>query len=249
MELIKKGEDSQTKFKEHFTDTNALAAEICAFANSQGGKILVGVTDQGDVASLSPEEVHRLNQWTSNAYSQHIDPPVNVLTENVLYGERIVVVITVPLGRNKFYMANGRDIWVKVGADKRRASGRRFSAFCRNRAIFMPRKCRWKKAVYWILDLDFFKEFYQRRTNESIDSLEITLDALLTNMRLLKDGKCTLAGLLLFGKNPEERRLAFMIKAISFAGNDPAGEFYRDSRDLTGNIARLFLSGMAFLEK
>jgi len=31
------------------------------------------------------------------------------------------MVISVPIGSNKSYMANGKDIWVKVGADKRRA--------------------------------------------------------------------------------------------------------------------------------
>ncbi|NPV74497.1 MAG: transcriptional regulator [Pelotomaculum sp.] len=248
MELIKKGEDSQMQFKERFTGPNALAAEICAFANSQGGKILVGVTDQGDITGLSMEEVHRLNQWISNACSQQIDPPVNVLTENILYGERIVVVITVPLGRNKFYMANGRDIWVKVGADKRRARREEIQRLLQESGNLYAEEMPVEESSMLDLDLDFFKEFYQKRAGESIDSLEITLDVLLTNMRLLKDGKCTLAGLLLFGKNPEERRPAFIIKAISFTGNDPAGVLYRDSRDLTGNIARLFLSGMAFLK-
>ncbi len=248
MELIKKGEDSRTQFKERFSGPSALAAEICAFVNSQGGKILVGVTDQGDVAGLSPEEVHRLNQWISNVCSQHIDPPVNALTENVLFSERIVVVITVPLGKNKFYMANGKDIWVKVGADKRRARREEIQRLLQESGNLYAEEMPVEESDMLDLDLNFFKEFYRRRTNESIDSLEITLDALLANVRLLKDGKCTLAGLLLFGKKPEEKRPAFIIKAISFTGNDPTGVLYRDSRDLTGNIAGLFLSGMAFLK-
>jgi len=48
-------------------------------------------------------------------------PQVNVTTQNIKYPDKIVMVISVPIGSNKFYMTNGKDIWVKVGADKRRA--------------------------------------------------------------------------------------------------------------------------------
>ena len=39
------GEDSRRQFKQDVTNTDALAAEIAAFANSEGGLILLGVAD------------------------------------------------------------------------------------------------------------------------------------------------------------------------------------------------------------
>ena len=41
-------------------------------------------------------------------------PPISVVTTNVLHDDNIVVVIEVPRGANKFYMANIRDVWVKM---------------------------------------------------------------------------------------------------------------------------------------
>ncbi len=106
LELIEKGEDSQTQFKERFESIDALAAEICAFSNSNGGNIIVGVSDDGEITGLAKEEIRRLNEWVSGTCSQKIDPQVNVTTQNIKYLDKLVMVISVPSGSNKFYMAN-----------------------------------------------------------------------------------------------------------------------------------------------
>ncbi len=79
LELIEKGEDSQTQFKERFGSIDSLAAEICAFSNSNGGNIIVGVSDDGEITGLDKEEIHKLNEWVSSTCSQKIDPQVNVV--------------------------------------------------------------------------------------------------------------------------------------------------------------------------
>lgn len=37
--------------------------------------------------------------------------------------------ISVPMGSNKFYISNGKDIWVKMGSDKRRKARRTEKVF------------------------------------------------------------------------------------------------------------------------
>ncbi len=63
LELIEKGEDSQTQFKERFDSIDSLAAEICAFSNSNGGNILVGVSDDGEITGLSKDEIQKLKAY------------------------------------------------------------------------------------------------------------------------------------------------------------------------------------------
>ena len=60
-----------------------LAAEMAAFANSEGGTIFLGVADDGSLAGLSRADVKRLNQLIGNAASQHVRSPLAVQTENV----------------------------------------------------------------------------------------------------------------------------------------------------------------------
>ena len=110
-EIINQGEDSKTQFKRQFNSVDAVASEIAAMLNSEGGKIIVGV-----------ECLREINQWISNACSQKIEPPASVLTVNLKVDENLVVVITVALGTEKPYGVDKTTFWVKVGADKRRAT-------------------------------------------------------------------------------------------------------------------------------
>jgi len=43
IDCLSRGEDSRHQFKENFTNADALAAEIVAFANTAGGQIFIGV--------------------------------------------------------------------------------------------------------------------------------------------------------------------------------------------------------------
>ena len=66
-----KGEDSHLQFKSDVRNVDALAAEMVAFSNSEGGRILIGVTDTGELDGVPREDVGRINQLISNATSQH----------------------------------------------------------------------------------------------------------------------------------------------------------------------------------
>jgi ATP-dependent DNA helicase RecG len=67
IELVARGEDSRTQFKKGQDVTNArsLAGEIVAYANSKGGRILIGIDDAGSVSGLSPGDIRRINQLIS----------------------------------------------------------------------------------------------------------------------------------------------------------------------------------------
>lgn len=247
LELVEKGEDSQTQFKERFESIDALAAEICAFSNSNGGNIIVGVSDDGEITGLDKEEIRKLNEWVSSTCSQKIDPQVNVTTQNIKYMDRIVMVIGVPMGLNKFYMANGKDIWVKIGADKRRAKREEIQRLLQSSRHLYADEISIENTNLTDLDIDLFKSFYEHRMHKTLEELEIPLEKILYNLKLMADGKLTLAGLLVFGKRPEEKRPQFVIKAVSFPGNSPDVNVYKDSRDISGNISKIFEGGISFI--
>jgi ATP-dependent DNA helicase RecG len=45
--IAARGEDSRLQFKADVSNVDALAAEMAAFANCEGGRILIGVGDNG----------------------------------------------------------------------------------------------------------------------------------------------------------------------------------------------------------
>lgn len=106
LEIINLGEDSKHQFKVSVTNENSLAAEMVAFSNSNGGQIIIGVSDDGNIEGLTNEDIHRLNQLISNAASQSVRPPINPQTENILIGEERLIVVNVLPGISKPYMDN-----------------------------------------------------------------------------------------------------------------------------------------------
>ena len=48
-EIIEKGEDSFIEFKEEKVHPDDLAAEIVAFANTEGGRMLLGISDKKEI--------------------------------------------------------------------------------------------------------------------------------------------------------------------------------------------------------
>jgi len=119
------GEDSRRQFKANVRNGESLASEMAAFANSNGGTILIGVADDGSTPGLSQKDVARINQFISNAASQLVRSPLTVQTENVARENgRIVIVSTVPKGIDKLYFDKNRVIWLKTGADERRVDSR-----------------------------------------------------------------------------------------------------------------------------
>ena len=81
--LVERGEDSRLQYKSDVRNVDALASEMAAFANCEGGQILIGVGDNGELVGISRSEVGRINQLISNAASQHVRSPLSSQTENI----------------------------------------------------------------------------------------------------------------------------------------------------------------------
>jgi len=123
--MVSLGEDSTRQFKLDVRNAASLASEMAAFANAEGGVVLIGVADDGSMPGLAKKDVSRVNQLISNAASHLVRSPLTVHTENVSVGKgRVVIVLTVPQGIDKPYFDNNGVIWLKVGADKRRVNSK-----------------------------------------------------------------------------------------------------------------------------
>jgi len=120
------GEDSTHQFKVDVRNGESLAAELVAFANSDGGTLFIGVADDGAMPGLAMQDVARINQLISNAASQLVRSPLTVQTENVaMENGRLVIVLRVPQGIDKPYFDKNGVIWLKTGRQAPRQLQRR----------------------------------------------------------------------------------------------------------------------------
>lgn len=248
IDLLSRGEDSRHQFKENFTNADALAAEIVAFSNTAGGRIFIGVSDDGSVRGLSGADVGRLNQLIANTASQNVRPAVNPLTENVPHPAGTVLVLTLTEGINKPYMDKNGVIWVKNGADKRRATSREeIQRLFQQAGLVHADATPVAGLSAGDVDIPYFEAFFEQQFGESLAQHNQPLPQLLSNMNLMKQGHLNLAGGLLFAKAPHYALPAFVVKAVAFVGTRIEDERYIDSRDITGKLADVFQQTLGFI--
>ena len=189
LEIIARGEDSKHQFKSNITNAISLAQEMVAFSNSGGGKIFIGVDDTGEISGLSPADINRLNGFISNAASQNVRSAINPKTENITLPEGIVVVITVLDGISKPYMDNQGAIFVKSGADKRRATSREeLQRMFQSAGLIHGDEIPANGTSVADIDLSYFEDFFEKENGKKLEDQNISLPNILDNMNLLNSG-------------------------------------------------------------
>jgi len=272
IKLIERGfETSSVQFKRRIDHINQLSQEIVAFANTRGGYLIIGVEDNGEVIGLSAAEIRKLNQWIANVSTEIIRPPISPLTEVINIQGKNVLVAEVPKGANIPYYTNEGIAFVKKGSDKRIAPPEEILRMFQRAGKLYADEGIVGNASASCIDEQIFKEFlyhkfYQRSAREAMsvgefkklrmdEALEksgtqASFNTALKNMAFSDGNHLTLAGLLLFGKNPQQHRPMFAVQCISYAGNDISGTSFRDSAPpFEGNLKMLFEQAMAFVKR
>jgi ATP-dependent DNA helicase RecG len=248
LELVGRGEDSRHQFKEDATNAISLGAEIVAFANSGGGRIFIGVANDGTIRAHDMVSIDRLNQLIANAASNSVRPPINPITENVPVSTGIVIVVTVPDGLSKPYMDNSGAIWVKNGSDKRKVTSREeLQRMFQSAQLVHGDDVPIQGTSVADIDLDYFRRFFKARFERDLEDQTLSLSQVLANMRVLRGDALTVTGVLLFAKDPQVFLPVFHVKAVCYPGNDIHATKYSDSADVYGRIQSQFEDSLGFI--
>jgi predicted HTH transcriptional regulator len=97
------------------------------------------------------------------------------------------------------------------------------------------------------VDLGELRDYYKKRYEEDLEDAEIDRQSLLANLGLAREGEINLAGLMLFGKHPQQFKPAYLAKAISFPGDAIDEAHYLDSEEITGNLLRMYQRLLGFV--
>ena len=93
LNLIQEGEHQQLDFKYRVADACKLAKSVSAFANTYGGRLLIGVRDDGHLSGVrSEEEIYMMHQ----AAYKYCKPEASIKFDTYHVEGRTIVVATVP---------------------------------------------------------------------------------------------------------------------------------------------------------
>ncbi len=128
--LVAGGEGKALEFKRGLPRDEKVARTLCAFANTRGGILLVGVDDRG-AFSGAPRPRETRSRLRAVA-SERLDPPLSVDTGSVEVDGARVVWCSVPLSPARPHAAvdeqGRRLVLVRVGSSNRAASGATLAA-------------------------------------------------------------------------------------------------------------------------
>ncbi len=107
---IKEGEHQQQDFKFCITDSRKIAKSLSAFANTDGGRLLIGVKDNGKIAGANVDEEFHMIQAAANIYSK---PKVSFESKVWNINGKDVLEITVPSSEQMpHYAKNEEGKWL-----------------------------------------------------------------------------------------------------------------------------------------
>lgn len=112
--MIFEGEGVSLDFKKTITSCEKIARTMVAFANNKGGRLLIGVADDGTIKGVKAEDEERY--MITKAAQNFARPAIEPVFEEVYVDDKIVLVVEIPDISPKPYYALAEDgkWWVYV---------------------------------------------------------------------------------------------------------------------------------------
>jgi ATP-dependent DNA helicase RecG len=245
LEIIRNGESSGVELKLDTIENRALAKELVAFANLEGGVVILGVEDSGIIKGLTRP---RIEEWVMSACRDKIRPeliPYFEVLKDVEPGKDVAVVrVDRSWSVHHVWHDSHRTYYIRVGTTSREASQEELERLFQQRGGFRVELRPVSGSGLADLDRLRLRDYFLRVRQQDVpdDTDEENWRKLLVNTELLSDethgAPCTLASLVLFGKNPQRFLPQSGIDAAAYPGveKDYAA---RERRSLKGPLVPL----------
>ncbi|ANT65171.1 RNA-binding domain-containing protein [Prosthecochloris sp. CIB 2401] len=227
LEIVSNGENSGVEFKRDDIKPEQLAKEIVAFANVQGGRILLGVEDDGQFSGLQRSNTQ---EWVLNVFRDKVHPQIIPFYEEVLLdqGSRVAV-ITIARGVSKPYVVrhhSREEVYIRMGDRSELATREQQLRLFESGGLLHVEVLPVPGTSLSNIDLDRV-DFYLREIirDPDIPDNEEGWTRRLVGLGLMADDDfgntvCTIAGLLCFGIAPRGFLRQAGVRLMLFAGEE-----------------------------
>jgi ATP-dependent DNA helicase RecG len=224
--LIASGENSGIEFKRDDVRPERLAREFVALANFQGGRILIGVEDDGTITGIQRTD---LETWVMDTvFGRFVHPMILPFYEEVLLDDgKRVAVVTLTSGTSKPYVLrhNGREeIYIRVGSTSRLATREQQARLFATGGLLHAEALPVSGTHFSDLSLERLRDYLLNRVGDT----EVPADDKAWQLRLEGLGfmvrsdqaasVCTIAGLALFGHRPRRSLPQAGVRWMAFSG-------------------------------
>ncbi|MEW5767704.1 MAG: RNA-binding domain-containing protein [bacterium] len=244
-ERILNGEDLHTDFKKKLTDNEELARGIVCFANTDGGQIIIGVRDNGEIPGLDKKEIDETIRRIDDVAFNRCEPPCTVVTETLIVDEKNIIIVNVPKGEQRPYRTGSGLYYIRSANRCRQASREELlRLFHATESIYYDEIEIFKASIKDI-DINFSKKFLEKYFGLEVED-ENLMHYLINIKALSRNKKPTLAGIMFFAENPQFYVPTSNIITAYIDGNDisiPPS----DKKEIDGKIPQMLEDCIRFL--
>ncbi|MCL0071549.1 putative DNA binding domain-containing protein [Thermodesulfovibrionales bacterium] len=245
-ELISTSESTTVEWKPSLSQINEIINAISAFANTEGGKIFVGVSKSGKL--LGVQIGRNTIENLTNKISQNTDPKVHPCITVEKINSKSVIIIEAKESSDHLVLAFGRP-YKRVGKSTVRMSKDEYERLIlekhKDKLQFDTQVC--LKATLKDIDKEKLRWFLRKAKEErnyDVDP-ETPIREALNRLNLIEGGKLNNAAILLFRKDTQKFFPQVKIRAGRFKGTE--GLDFIDMKVLEGTIPELREKAMKFI--
>ena len=243
-------ESSILEFKREIPQKDQILKTIIGFCNQNGGKLVIGVADNGLIVGISPATAFDAVESFGKSIYDASEPPIlpRIYTQTI--GDKTLLVVEVSSGTNKPYYRKSegleRGTYIRLGSMTLRAT------------IDLIDELKWQsrgkqfdmmpvyKSTENDLEIGLISDFLKSRKIKK--EAKISNELLLSYYLIVQEHAhiyATTAGILLFGKNPQHYFTEAMIICSHFKGNE--GREALASIDCEGTLFNQFERAYDFI--
>jgi predicted HTH transcriptional regulator len=272
---IEAGEDSFIDFKEVRAKGKQLlfaskqkpgielAKDLSCFANTEGGVIVFGVRDDGERLGIDKDIREQLKQFIINTSQNNVEPPIGhlLVLDWVMIPDskkslkrclkleikKAIHTIHAPIGKRPYWRIGDQCHEMTLDQQARLFERRGMLTPFEERPVYLS-----KKDV--LLNSQLFSEYYQQRYPDPLNEIDIPLEQLLENIKLLSKDETnelypTALGLLLFSSRPDKWITGAYIDIVMYYDSTPNINFQEDCKSIYGSIVQQIEQTMEYLKR
>jgi ATP-dependent DNA helicase RecG len=226
LEIVANGESSGVEFKRDDIRPEQLAIEVVAMANFQGGRLVLGIEDDGSISGIQRPN---LEEWVMNVFQGKIHPMLLPFYEEVKLDEsKSVAVISFPSGISKPYVVRDRgreEVYIRVGSTSRLATREQQMRLFELGGMLHTEVMPVPRTDIGCLDdarlMNYIRDIlHDPEVPETADEWQTRLLGLGFLTEVAGNIYCTIAGLVLFGKNPRRYLKQAGLRVMAFDSTD-----------------------------
>lgn len=256
MRLVRGGEDTFLELKVKLSNPERIAQEIVALANTAGGVIVFGVTDQMRVEGVSdPESVQA---ELMRICRDEIEPPLVPYIDRIAFdnGRRVVALEVV--GKRPPYRTRDGRFYLRIGSDKRETTREELSALLDESRPFAYENVPVPgatmddidEALVWSFVREFTGDAFAEKAATNYATGEILKRDLLLAVGNMEIYTPTVAGLLLFGRDESiTELLPRAAVTVTRYGGETASAPVIETATFHGNLFTLYENVWRFIER